>query len=163
MFKLLTNLTDRRSWIVVLCAVVFAGVAGYYGGPVASLMTDGDGDFRIITTAALLFCIAIGAFATSQIVIIKELGVGAALAVLIDATIVRALLVPSLMKLLGRRNWWSPRPLRWLHERIGLSENPQTGHAPVELGSPNRTMLGIQASGQPFDRETGNNYAKEER
>jgi uncharacterized membrane protein YdfJ with MMPL/SSD domain len=64
---------------------------------------------RIITAAALLFCVAIGAFATSQIVIIKELGVGAALAVLIDATIVRALLVPSLMKLLGRRNWWSPR------------------------------------------------------
>src|SRR3712207_6513640 len=45
MFKLLTNLTDRRSWIVVMCAVVFAGVAGYYGSPVASLMTDGDGDF----------------------------------------------------------------------------------------------------------------------
>ncbi len=44
MFKLLTNLTDRRSWIVVLCAVVFAGVAGYYGGPVASLMTGGDFD-----------------------------------------------------------------------------------------------------------------------
>ncbi|MDQ3589839.1 MAG: MMPL family transporter [Actinomycetota bacterium] len=118
---------------------------------------------RIITAAALLFCIAIGAFATSQIVIIKELGVGAALAVLIDATIVRALLVPSLMKLLGRRNWWSPKPLRWLHEHIGLSENAQTGRAPVELGSPNRTMLGIRASGQPFDRDTSNAYAKEER
>lgn len=118
---------------------------------------------RIITAAALLFCIAIGAFATSQIVIIKELGVGAALAVLIDATIVRALLVPSLMKLLGRRNWWSPKPLRWLHEHIGLSENAQTGRAPVELGSPNRTMLGIRASGQPFDRDTSNTYAKEER
>src|SRR3712207_5973944 len=45
MFKLLTNLTDRRSWVVVLSAVIFAGVAGYYGGPVASLMTDGGGDF----------------------------------------------------------------------------------------------------------------------
>ena len=78
---------------------------------------------RIITAAALLFCIAIGAFATSQIVIIKEFGVGAALAVLIDATIVRALLVPSLMKLLGHRNWWSPKLLRWLHERIGLGEH----------------------------------------
>jgi uncharacterized membrane protein YdfJ with MMPL/SSD domain len=77
---------------------------------------------RIITSAALLFCVAIGAFATSQIVFIKELGVGAALAVIIDATIVRALLVPSLMKLLGRRNWWSPRPLKWLHGRIGLRE-----------------------------------------
>lgn len=79
---------------------------------------------RIITAAALLFCVAIGVFATSQIVFIKELGIGAALAVLIDATVVRALLVPSLMQLLGRRNWWSPRPLRWLHGRIGLSEGP---------------------------------------
>jgi len=77
---------------------------------------------RIITAAALLFCIAIGAFATSQIVFIKELGIGAALAVIIDATVVRALLVPSLMKLLGSRNWWSPRPLKWLYGRIGLSE-----------------------------------------
>src|SRR5207248_10148176 len=77
---------------------------------------------RIVTAAALLFCVAIGAFATSQIVFIKELGVGTALAVLIDASIVRALLVPSLMALLGRWNWWAPRPLRRLHERIGLSE-----------------------------------------
>ncbi len=61
---------------------------------------------RIITAAALLFCIAVGAFATSQIVIVKEIGVGIALAVLIDATIVRALLVPSLMAILGRWNWW---------------------------------------------------------
>ncbi len=61
---------------------------------------------RIITAAALLFCVAIGAFATSQIVVVKEIGVGVALAVLIDATIVRALLVPSLMAILGRWNWW---------------------------------------------------------
>ena len=77
---------------------------------------------RIVTAAALLFCVAIGAFATSEIVFIKEVGVGTALAVIIDATIIRALLVPSLMALLGRRNWWAPRPLRRLHERVGLSE-----------------------------------------
>jgi RND superfamily putative drug exporter len=77
---------------------------------------------RIVTAAALLFCVAIGAFATSQIVFIKELGIGTALAVLIDATIVRALLVPSLMELLGRRNWWAPRPLRRLHQRFGVHE-----------------------------------------
>jgi RND superfamily putative drug exporter len=75
---------------------------------------------RIVTAAALLFCIAIGAFATSSIVFIKEVGVGTALAVLIDATVVRALLVPSLMALLGRWNWWAPRPLRALHHRLGL-------------------------------------------
>jgi uncharacterized membrane protein YdfJ with MMPL/SSD domain len=75
---------------------------------------------RIVTAAAVLFTIAIGAFATSSIIFIKELGVGTALAVIIDASIVRALLVPALMKLLGDWNWWAPRPLRALHRRLGL-------------------------------------------
>ena len=75
---------------------------------------------RIVTAAALLLCIAIGAFATSQIVFVKQVGLGTAMAVMIDATIVRALLVPSLMKLLGERNWWAPVPLRRLHERLRL-------------------------------------------
>jgi putative drug exporter of the RND superfamily len=69
---------------------------------------------RIVTAAALLFAIAIGAFATSEIVFIKQNGIGTALAVLIDASIIRALLVPSLMAMLGRWSWWAPRPLRWL-------------------------------------------------
>jgi RND superfamily putative drug exporter len=77
---------------------------------------------RIVTAAALLFAIAIGAFATSEIVFIKELGVGTALAVLIDATIIRGLLVPALMELLGKWNWWAPEWMRRLHQRIGLSE-----------------------------------------
>ena len=85
---------------------------------------------RIVTAAALLFAVAIGAFATSQIVFIKELGIGAALAVLIDASIVRALLVPSLMELLGSRNWWAPRPLRRLHDRFGLREGGPPVMAP---------------------------------
>jgi RND superfamily putative drug exporter len=63
-----------------------------------------------------------GAFATSQIVFLKEIGVGAVVAVLVDAFIVRAFLVPSLMALLGSANWWSPRVLRRLHTRVGLSE-----------------------------------------
>jgi RND superfamily putative drug exporter len=77
---------------------------------------------RIVTYAALLFCIAIGAFTTSEVVFIKQVGLGTALAVLIDAFIVRALLVPSLMALLGRWNWWAPRPLARLHARLGLRE-----------------------------------------
>lgn len=79
---------------------------------------------RVVTAAALLFCIAMGAFATSRIIIIKELGLGTALAVALDATIVRALLVPSLMALLGKWNWWAPKPLRKLYERIGVREGP---------------------------------------
>ena len=77
---------------------------------------------RIVTAAALLLVVAIGAFATSEIVFIKQLGLGTAAAVAIDATIVRALLVPALMKLLGERNWWAPRPLARLHARLRLGE-----------------------------------------
>jgi putative drug exporter of the RND superfamily len=77
---------------------------------------------RIVTAAALLFAVAMLAFATSQIIFIKENGVATALAVLIDASIVRALLVPALMELLGKWNWWAPAPLRRLHERWGVSE-----------------------------------------
>jgi RND superfamily putative drug exporter len=69
---------------------------------------------RIVTAAALLFAVAIGAFLTSKLVFIKELGLGTALAVLIDASVIRGLLVPSLMKLLGTWNWWAPWPLRRL-------------------------------------------------
>jgi uncharacterized membrane protein YdfJ with MMPL/SSD domain len=75
---------------------------------------------RIVTAAALLFVVAIGAFAASRIVVIKEIGVGTAVAVALDATIVRAVLVPALMGLLGRWNWWAPRPLARLHARLGL-------------------------------------------
>jgi len=83
---------------------------------------------RIVTAAALLFAVAIGAFVTSDIQMVKQLGLGTAAAVLIDATIIRALLVPSLMGLFGRWNWWAPGPLRRLHRRVGVVE----GAPPVE-------------------------------
>jgi len=77
---------------------------------------------RLITAAALLFCVAVGAFVTSHIFFVKQFGLGTALAVAIDATFVRALLVPALMGRLGERTWWAPRPLRRLHARVGLGE-----------------------------------------
>jgi putative drug exporter of the RND superfamily len=80
---------------------------------------------RIMTAAALLFAVAVGAFATSKLVFIKELGLGTALAVLIDATVIRALLVPSLMELLGPWNWWAPAPLRRLRGRA--RDDPRRG------------------------------------
>jgi RND superfamily putative drug exporter len=76
---------------------------------------------RVVTSAAVLFCIAVGALALSKTVVLKEIGLAGALAVLIDSSIVRALLVPSLMALLGRWNWWAPRPLAALHRRLGFS------------------------------------------
>jgi uncharacterized membrane protein YdfJ with MMPL/SSD domain len=78
----------------------------------------------VVTAAAILLAVAIGAFITSSISFIQQIGVATAAGVLIDAFIVRALLVPSLMGLLGRWNWWSPRPLTRLHARVGLREEP---------------------------------------
>ncbi|OLT30217.1 hypothetical protein BJF79_09970 [Actinomadura sp. CNU-125] len=77
----------------------------------------------IITSAALLFIVVIGAFATSGITFIKMTGVGMVVAILVDATIVRALLVPAAMRLLGRANWWAPGPLARLYGRYGIKES----------------------------------------
>ncbi len=77
----------------------------------------------VVTAAAILLAVAIGAFVTSSISFIQQIGVATATGVLLDAFVVRALLVPALMGLLGSRNWWSPAPLRRLHARIGLDES----------------------------------------
>jgi uncharacterized membrane protein YdfJ with MMPL/SSD domain len=76
---------------------------------------------RTISSAAALFCVAVGALVTSHITIVKEVGVGVAAAVAIDATIVRAFVVPSLMMLLGQWNWWRPTVFsRWIANRGAL-------------------------------------------
>ncbi|MFC5381789.1 MMPL family transporter [Aquipuribacter nitratireducens] len=77
---------------------------------------------RIITSAALIICIVFAGFVTGELLIIKQTGVALAVAVAIDATLVRVLLVPATMTLLGEWNWWAPGPLRRLHERFGVSE-----------------------------------------
>jgi RND superfamily putative drug exporter len=79
---------------------------------------------RIITAAAGLLSIVFLAFATSHVANIKLMGLGVAVAVLIDATLVRALLVPAFMRLAGKWNWWAPAPLTRLYNRIGLTEAP---------------------------------------
>ena len=78
---------------------------------------------RLITNAAALLVVVVGAFITSEILFMKTLGVGMALAVGLDATVIRALLVPATMRLMGRWNWWAPAPLKRLWERAGLSES----------------------------------------
>jgi uncharacterized membrane protein YdfJ with MMPL/SSD domain len=80
---------------------------------------------RVVTAGAVMVAVALGAFATSHVVFIKELGLGTAAAVLIDAFVIRALLVPALMALLEDWNWWSPAPLRRLHEAINIREQPR--------------------------------------
>jgi uncharacterized membrane protein YdfJ with MMPL/SSD domain len=80
---------------------------------------------RIISAAAVMIAVVFAAFAVSPVFFMKQIAVGMALGVIIDATVVRALLVPSLMRLLGEANWWAPRPLRRLHERFGFSEGEE--------------------------------------
>jgi RND superfamily putative drug exporter len=110
--------TDYGVFLLARIKEARTGGLGEHESIAAGLQRTG----RIVTSAAILLAVAIGAFATSKIVFLKEVGVGTAAAVLIDAFVVRALLVPSMMALLGRWNWWSPAVLRRLHERIGLAE-----------------------------------------
>jgi RND superfamily putative drug exporter len=78
----------------------------------------------IVTSAALLIVLVFAGFAMGEVLGIKMLGFGLALAVVVDAAVVRTLLVPAAMKLLGDWNWWAPEPLRRLHARFGLHEAP---------------------------------------
>jgi len=80
-----------------------------------------DASGRIITAAALVLALTFSGFISSGVSIIKMLGLGIAVAILVDATIVRALMVPALMKLFGKANWWAPAPLARLHAKLGLS------------------------------------------
>jgi RND superfamily putative drug exporter len=87
---------------------------------------------RVVSCAALLLAVVFGAFMTGGFSPILQIGLGLTLAVLIDATVVRMLLVPATMALLGRRAWWAPAPLRRLHDRYGLHEEAP----PVERKQP---------------------------
>jgi len=98
---------------------------------------------RIITSAALLLIIVVIGFATGDIGFVKLIGVGMVVAILVDATLVRALLVPATMRLLGRWNWWAPGPLARFHRRYGLAE---TGPEPllVPVPRPSRDAAGVR-------------------
>jgi RND superfamily putative drug exporter len=87
----------------------------------------------LITCLALLLIIVVGAFSASGITFIKLLGVGMIVALLVDATIIRVLLVPATMRLLGRANWWAPRPLRRLYARYGIREETKAERAEVPV------------------------------
>ena len=88
---------------------------------------------RIVTAAALLIAIVFIAFATSGVSFIKLFGLGLALAVLMDAFVIRSTLVPAFMRLAGEANWWAPAPLRKLQLRIGLSDHVELEPLPLDL------------------------------
>ena len=91
----------------------------------------------LITSLALLLVIVVGAFSASGVTFIKLLGVGMIVALIVDATIVRVLLVPAVMRLLGPANWWAPRPLRRLYARYGIREaEPASPETSVTVATP---------------------------
>jgi len=136
-----TGLTDTTTPILMFC--IAFGLSMDYEVFLLSRMKEeydrtGDNDLavatglektgKLVTAAALLLSITFFAFATSGVTFIKLFGLGLAIAVLVDAFIVRATLVPALMKLAGNWNWWAPAPLRRLHDRFGISESaPEEG------------------------------------
>ena len=93
------------------------------GDNVSSVALGLERTGRIVTAAAALLAVVFLAFATSQVTFIKLFGLGLALAVILDATLIRAALVPAFMRLAGDANWWAPKPLRRLHDRFGISES----------------------------------------
>jgi len=79
---------------------------------------------RVVTAAALIMSIAFAALIAAQVSFMRIFGLGLTLAVLVDATLVRMALLPAFMHVMGRWNWWAPRPLTRLHQRFGFSEEP---------------------------------------
>jgi RND superfamily putative drug exporter len=111
---------------------------------------------RIVTAAALLISVVFLAFATSHVSFIKLFGIGLTLAVLMDAFVIRGTLVPAFMRLAGEANWWAPRWMRWIHDRVGISESvdlddDDRGHGPsgpsvdVTDGSRTEEPVGVGA------------------
>jgi trehalose monomycolate/heme transporter len=118
------------------------------GDNTAAVATGVQRTGGIITSAALLLLIVIGAFSTSGITFIKMIGVGMVVAIVVDATLVRLLLVPATMRLLGRANWWAPGPLRRAWERFGLRESdgdPAPAVIPAQPGpdEPDRSPVSV--------------------
>jgi RND superfamily putative drug exporter len=83
---------------------------------------------RVITAAAVIMAISFAALIAAKVAVMRLFGVGLTLAVLVDATLVRMVLVPAFMRVMGRRNWWAPAPLRRFHDRFGITEASATPH-----------------------------------
>ena len=105
------------------------------GDNVAAVATGLQRTGRIITSAALLIAVVIGAFSTSQISLIKMIGIGMLVAIVVDASVVRVLVVPATMRLLGPANWWAPGPLARWWVRTGLAERDPPPSVPARLAA----------------------------
>jgi RND superfamily putative drug exporter len=109
---------------------------------------------RLITGAAAIMVAVFLAFGLAEVVLIKSIGIGLAIAVTLDATVVRVLIVPAVMRLMGDFNWWAPAPLRTLYRRAGFG---RLGHGSVQESA------GMVASGSGTPREAGDTAAAKRR
>ncbi|QLL05376.1 MMPL family transporter [Mycobacterium vicinigordonae] len=139
------------SMVVLLCAIAFSLSVDYEIFLLSRIKEARDSGLsntastviglgrvgRIVTSAALLLTITLISFANG-LSFMKMFGIGTALAVVIDASIIRGVVVPAFLQLAGDLNWWAPRPLRWLHDRIGISEGPSDVETvlPAEAAAP---------------------------
>jgi RND superfamily putative drug exporter len=106
---------------------------------------------RVITAAALVMSMSFAALIAAHVSFMRMFGLGLTLAVIADATLVRMVLVPAFMHVMGRWNWWAPKPLVWLHDRIGISEAPSEPGAPAEPSEPP-----VQHNGYPVKESVTN-------
>jgi RND superfamily putative drug exporter len=117
------------------------------GDNVASVAVGLERTGRIVGAAAALLALVFLAFATSQVTFIKLFGIGLAMAVLVDATLVRAVLVPAFMRLAGDANWWAPAPLRRIYNRIGIHEAADEADQADKAGEVDVPVLGDRPQG----------------
>jgi trehalose monomycolate/heme transporter len=107
----------------------------------------------VITSAALLLVIVVGAFSASGITFIKLMGVGMIVALIVDASVVRVMLVPAAMRLLGAANWWAPKPLRGLYARYGIREHD--AGAEHDWGERNRVAAPLVVAARQLPSSNG--------
>ncbi|MEO6793906.1 MAG: MMPL family transporter [Mycobacterium sp.] len=110
---------------------------------------------RVITAAALVMSISFAALIAAQVSFMRMLGLGLTLAVLVDATLVRMVLLPAFMHVLGRWNWWAPAPLAWLARRFEISENGAAGRHAAPLATSGRRATRAGASRRDTHRING--------
>ena len=92
------------------------------GENVHAVVTGLQRSAPLVTAAAAIMAVTFATYATGRVGFLQMLGISMALAILVDATVIRAVLVPAFMRLAGRVNWWAPGPLRRLHARVGIQE-----------------------------------------
>jgi RND superfamily putative drug exporter len=150
------------SMVVLLCCIAFSLSVDYEIFLLSRIKEARDGGMsnddaivvglgrvgRIITSAAVLLTITLLSFANG-LSFMKMFGIGTALAIVIDATVIRGVVVPAFLRLADEFNWWAPAPLRWLHDRIGLSEAPNAAVVEAPPTAPEARTVTLSRATRP--------------